>query len=1089
MNYKAFISYSHSADDTLAPALQSALHRFAKPFYRLRAIRVFRDKTSLHLTPELWPLIQRALADSEYFLLLCSPDAAKSHWVQNEVAEWLKLNGGADKLLLVLTEGEIVWNDAANDFDWDRTDALPANLRNVFKREPLYSDLRWARKATDVSLRNPQFLDEIGSLAATLHGRSKDEMIGNDVRQHRVFKTITAAAVLLLLSLTAAASSTAFYAVRQRDEARRQTAEADRQRRSAVEAADRERLAADRERKAAESERIARENEENQRKKAEQATKNETVAKNQAEERRREAERQRLLADQRREEAERERNIATSRELAASADSQLNSDPELSLLLSLKAHDRTPTIEAQDALRRSLLRSRVRATFKTLNWYETAYSPDGKWIVLFSSKAEVIEPRTWKVVTELKGPGRWNSPRSVDFSRDGKFVLTVSDNLDDKRSTLRLWEAGSWRVMTEFVVAEQSSLTRAQFSPDGKMAVTWSWGKNTPRVWNLATHDSVALGDRERFIEGAPSFTSDGKMVAIVERDESKKLARVWDPTTGKPLHQPDCEVSLTTYEVPISPDGKHLAVICADDTLRIIKTGSWENVAQLGGQTQRPRLATFSPDGEYLVTAGYDRLTRVWRTDTWKPVTELRGHSGRLEKMQFSNDGRVLVTASEDGTARVWESGTWRPLAILQGHTKPMTDLTVSPDSRYVVTAAKDSSARIWEIDLSGGDDVAEIDGSTENGLANALPMVYSPDGRLVAITSATQIVEIWEPSTSRRITELGRGTFLGFSPDGRYAFKVDNRRHATPPSFDAEMWDVRTWQKVADLPGHSEDIRDIAFSPDGRLVATAGGEVRIWETGTGKSVAVFKERSWRVVFSPDGKWLGTLNTQTTAHIREVGTWRDVAELRGHTAWIRTIAFSNDGSRILTAGEDRTARLWETGTWREVAVLEEHEGRIDEVSFSPDSRYLVTASWDKTARLWDAVTGKLVSVLEGHTGFVNSARFSPDGRLVATAADSTVRIWDGITGQSVIVIPVFTQGFDSSGSQRSVRSAIFSPDGKSLLVSGSDATTRIYSWEMFATLDDLLALGRMRVTRDFSVDERKKYLHEVVDEKQQPNR
>jgi hypothetical protein len=78
MIYKAFISYSHSADDKLAPALQSALHRFAKPFYRLRAIRVFRDKTSLHLTPELWPLIQKALADSEYFLLLCSPDAAKS---------------------------------------------------------------------------------------------------------------------------------------------------------------------------------------------------------------------------------------------------------------------------------------------------------------------------------------------------------------------------------------------------------------------------------------------------------------------------------------------------------------------------------------------------------------------------------------------------------------------------------------------------------------------------------------------------------------------------------------------------------------------------------------------------------------------------------------------------------------------------------------------------------------------------------------------------------------------------------------------------------------------------------------------------
>jgi WD40 repeat protein len=348
---------------------------------------------------------------------------------------------------------------------------------------------------------------------------------------------------------------------------------------------------------------------------------------------------------------------------------------------------------------------------------------------------------------------------------------------------------------------------------------------------------------------------------------------------------------------------------------------------------------------------------------------------------------------------------------------------------------------------------------------------------------------VEIWEPSTSRRVAELGRGTFLGFSPDGRYAFKADNRRFAQPPSFEAEMWDVRTWQKAADLPGHSRDIMDIAFSPDGRLVATAGGEVRIWEVGTGKSVVVLKDPSWRVVFSPDGKWLATLNTQTTARIREVGTWRDVADLRGHTAWVRTIVFSRDGSRILTAGEDNTARLWETQTWRELAVLEGHSDRVDEVSFSPDGRYLLTASWDKTARLWDVASGKLVSVLVGHTEFINSARFSPDGQLIATAGDSTVRIWEGTTGREVIVIPVLTQGLDSSGSQRTARAAVFSPDGKSLLVSGSDATTRIYSWETFAPLNALLALGRTRVTREFTADEKKKYLHEVVDDKERPNR
>ena len=89
MPYDAFISYSHAADGKLAPALQSALHRFAKPWYRLRAVRVFRDKTSLSVSPALWSAIEAALSESKYFILLASPEAAASHWVQQEVEYWI----------------------------------------------------------------------------------------------------------------------------------------------------------------------------------------------------------------------------------------------------------------------------------------------------------------------------------------------------------------------------------------------------------------------------------------------------------------------------------------------------------------------------------------------------------------------------------------------------------------------------------------------------------------------------------------------------------------------------------------------------------------------------------------------------------------------------------------------------------------------------------------------------------------------------------------------------------------------------------------------------------------------------------------
>src|ERR1700726_1099974 len=172
--YRAFISYSHAADRQLAPALQSSLQRFARPFYKLRALRIFRDKSSLELTPALWPLIRQALADSAFFVLIASPEAGRSRWVQDEVEAWLADHQGrAERFLVLLTDGKIERDRDAGDFDWSQTTALPAVLKGAFAEAPFYADLRWAKGADDLSLRNPQFLDEVATLAATLHGRPK----------------------------------------------------------------------------------------------------------------------------------------------------------------------------------------------------------------------------------------------------------------------------------------------------------------------------------------------------------------------------------------------------------------------------------------------------------------------------------------------------------------------------------------------------------------------------------------------------------------------------------------------------------------------------------------------------------------------------------------------------------------------------------------------------------------------------------------------------------------------------------------------------------------------------------------------------
>jgi len=110
MAYKAFISYSHALDTKLASSLQSCLHRFARPWYRLRSMRVFRDKTSLAANPGLWPSLEQALGESEWLLILASPQSAGSHWVQQEIGWWLT-NRSSSRLLIVLTDGELAWDE------------------------------------------------------------------------------------------------------------------------------------------------------------------------------------------------------------------------------------------------------------------------------------------------------------------------------------------------------------------------------------------------------------------------------------------------------------------------------------------------------------------------------------------------------------------------------------------------------------------------------------------------------------------------------------------------------------------------------------------------------------------------------------------------------------------------------------------------------------------------------------------------------------------------------------------------------------------------------------------------------------------
>jgi hypothetical protein len=190
MRYDAFISYSHGADRRTAAQLQCALQGIAKPWYRLRGMRVFRDETDLSASPEGWPTIQSALAASRFFLLMASEQGARSKWVSKEIAYWRE-NRSTDTLLIALTDGDIVWHNERGDFDWQQTTSLPKQISGAFRSEPFWADLRWTNEQQILTLRNPEFLKAVAKLAAPVRSLDVAALVSEDHKQHR--RTLRAA--------------------------------------------------------------------------------------------------------------------------------------------------------------------------------------------------------------------------------------------------------------------------------------------------------------------------------------------------------------------------------------------------------------------------------------------------------------------------------------------------------------------------------------------------------------------------------------------------------------------------------------------------------------------------------------------------------------------------------------------------------------------------------------------------------------------------------------------------------------------------------------------------------------------------------